>query len=80
MPRDFTMAELMNIIRNKLSEASLTQSGNVTNYDAKSKGLIVLVDGKYVPKQADKLKDVHDKYRDDDGFLYLQYTEENMYG
>ena len=50
MPRDFTMAELMNIIRNKLSEASLTQSGNVTNYDAKSKGLIVLVDGKYVPK------------------------------
>ena len=44
MPQDFTMGEVMNVLRGKLTDASGEE------YDAKSKGLILLAQGKYVPK------------------------------
>ena len=74
MPQDFTMGEVMNVVRGKLADVS----GEA--YDAKNKGLILLAQGKYVPPQNNKLKDVYEAYKDVDGFLYLQYTEENIFG
>ena len=41
---------------------------------------MLLAQGKFVPKQSDKLWNVYDAYRDADGFLYLNYTEENIFG
>ena len=36
--------------------------------------------GKYVLKQGNIIDDVYQKHKDDDGFLYLVYAEENIYG
>ena len=75
MPRDFTMAEVMNVIRGKITAASGEDEAH-----NKSTGLMLLAQGKFVPKQSDRLWNVYDAYRDTDGFLYLQYTEENIFG
>ena len=45
MPRDFTMAEVMNVIRGKLTATS----GSEVTFD-KTTGLMILAQGKYVPK------------------------------
>ncbi len=31
-------------------------------------------------KQTSLLSEVYEKHKDEDGFLYLVYTEENIYG
>ena len=36
--------------------------------------------GKDLVKANEQLDVVFDKHKDDDGFLYLLYTEENMFG
>ena len=64
MPRDFTIAEVMNVIRGKISAA------HENGFD-KTTGLMLLAQGKYVPKQSDVLWNVYEAYRDADGFLYL---------
>ena len=35
---------------------------------------------KYMIKPNAKLEEVYEKYKDQDGFLYLVYAEENIYG
>ena len=35
---------------------------------------------KYMVKPNAKLEEVYEKYKDQDGFLYLVYAEENIYG
>ena len=59
------MGEVMNVIRGKLADAS------GESYDTRQKGMILLAQGKYVPPQNNKLKDVYEAYKDVDGFLYL---------
>ena len=39
-----------------------------------------MADGKYILKQSHNIHDVYQQYRDGDGFLYLLYAEENIYG
>ena len=36
--------------------------------------------GRYMLKQTDVLQDVYERHKDEDGFLYLVYVEENIYG
>ena len=46
-----------------------------------AQGLFLMAaNGKYMLKQSDVLADVQDKHQDADGFLYLFYVEENIYG
>ena len=37
-------------------------------------------EGKFMLKHQNKLSEVYERFKDEDGFLYLVYTEENIYG
>lgn len=68
MPKTFQIAEVQAIIRRKLSLS-------------KEKGLFLLVNnGKEIVRSNDSLETVFDKHKDTDGFLYILYTEEEIYG
>ena len=68
MPRNFTVAEMATAIRQKLELSS-------------SEGLVIMANnGKYMLKSDSVLADVYLKHRDKDGFLYLVYTQENIFG
>ena len=41
---------------------------------------MILAGGKYILKNSSLLEDAYDKHKDEDGFLYLVYTDENIYG
>ena len=40
----------------------------------------MVANGKELVRAQNRLEDVHNKYKDDDGFLYILYTEENVFG
>ena len=68
MPRTFMISEVQMIVRRKL---------NIK----KEQGLFMMVnDGKEMIKANETLEGVYDKYKDQDGFLYILYTQENIYG
>ena len=39
-----------------------------------------MADKKYMLKQNTNIADVYQQHKDEDGFLYLLYSEENIYG
>ena len=68
MPTSFKMCEVQTIIRRKLK---LKQE----------QGLFLMCnEGKDLVKSNSALKDVFEKYQDEDGFLYILYTGEDVYG
>ena len=63
-----TMAEFIKIIREKLELEP-------------ERALFFLANGKYTVSGSEDLAQVYDKYKDsEDGFLYLTYSEEIVYG
>ena len=65
---DLTMAEFMSIIREKLELES-------------EKALFFLADNRYSLLGNDILGEIYEKYKDkEDGFLYVTYTDEVIYG
>ena len=68
MPQNFTISDVQTIVRRKLNLKKET-------------GLYLMVnEGKNLLVSNATLKDAFNKYRDDDGFLYILYIEENMFG
>ena len=68
MPRAFSIGEVLSVVRSKL---------NMT----KEKGLVLMDSrGKYVHKPSNNIGDIYEQYKDEDGFLYLLYCSENVYG
>lgn len=68
MPASFQIAEVQAIIRRKLSMN-------------KDKGLFLMVNnGKELIRSNDSLEHVFNTYHDKDGFLYILYTEEEIFG
>ena len=68
LSNDLTMAEFMNIIREKLKISPET-------------ALFFLAKGKYNLTGNEILGEIYDKYKDnEDGFLYIFYSEEEIYG
>ena len=62
MPRTFMISEVQMIIRRKLNLK-------------KEQGLFMLAnDGKDIVKANEPLESVFEKYKDEDGFLYILYT------
>ena len=39
-----------------------------------------MASGKYILKTSSMIGDVYEKFKDEDGFMYLVYAEENIYG
>lgn len=70
MPNTFKVSEVLTIIKKKLHIARDQQQG-----------IVLLADGKYLMKHDSPLSDIYQKYKDaDDGFLYIIYAEEQIYG
>ncbi len=68
MPRGFIIGEVQTIIRRKLQIS-------------KEECLFLLVnEGKDLTKSNHTLEDVFEKYKDEDGFLYVLYTNEYTLG
>ena len=67
MPQSFNVTEVVTIVRKKL-------------HLPKEQSLFLLVDGKHIMKQSQSLREIYEKYRNEDGFLYVMYAQENSYG
>ena len=67
MPKAFNVGEVLSVVRSKLNLS-------------REQGLILMADGKYILKQNASIEDIYTQYKDEDGFLYLLYAEENIYG
>ena len=67
MPKTFTVGEVLAVLRQRLD---LTRE----------EGLVLFANQKYMLKPNSRLDEVYSKYSDEDGFLYLTYAEENIYG
>ena len=68
LSNDLTIAEFMNNIRAQLE---INQE----------RALFFLAKGKYIISGNEILRDVYNKYKDSkDGFLYISYSEELVYG
>ena len=67
MPKNFTIGEVTSVLRQRLSLS-------------REEGLVLFANEKHLVKVRSKLEEVYEKYKDGDGFLYLVYAEENIYG
>lgn len=67
MPQSFKVNEVMSIIRKHLDMG-------------RDQGLFLLAQGKHIMKSSASLDTLYEKYKDEDGFLYILYAEENIYG
>ena len=66
VPSDLTMGQFIFVIRKRIKlDASI--------------GLFLFVNN-MLPPTASLLSEIYDKYRDDDGFLYITYSGENTFG
>ena len=61
------MSEVQTIIRKNLNIG-------------REQGLVIFAQGKHMMKTNATLQQMFDQYQDEDGFLYLLYAEENIYG
>jgi microtubule-associated protein 1 light chain len=61
MPIAFQVAEVITIIRKKLNLG-------------RESGIFLLANGKHLMKPNQSLLEIYEKYRDDDGFLYVVFA------
>lgn len=66
VPSDITMAQFMYIIRKRLTLPPET-------------ALFLYIDSTF-PTTSSLIKEIYSDHRDEDGFLYIQYTGENTFG
>ncbi len=70
MPNTFKVSEVLTIIKKKLHIARDQQQG-----------IVLLADGKFLMKHDSPLTDIYERHKDSqDGFLYIIYAEEQVYG
>ena len=67
MPKTFTIGEVLAVLRRRLALS-------------REEGLVLFANEKYMVKPNAPLEEIYQKYKDQDGFLYLVYAEENIYG
>ena len=66
IPADFTIGQFMYVIRKRLRLAS-------------EKAIFLFVSGN-IPSSGSIMSILYDNYKDEDGFLYISYSEENVFG
>ena len=66
VPNDLTATQFLFIIRKRLKLAS-------------EKGIFLFVNNMIAPS-THTMVELYNRYKDDDGFLYMNYTEENVFG
>jgi GABA(A) receptor-associated protein len=63
---DITIGQFICVIRNRMKLSP-------------EFSIFLLVDG-YVPASGSMIGELYDEYKDDDGFLYIEYCQENTFG
>ena len=66
VPKDFTLGQFVYVIRKKI---------NIKPDEA-----IFLFVSNTIPSSSSIICDLYYKYKDTDGFLYMQYSKENVFG
>ena len=67
VPNDITVGQFVYIIRKRIELSP-------------EKAIFIFVNNNSVPPTSSLLSDLYEKYKDDDGFLYLTYAGENTFG
>ena len=67
MPKAFSIGEVLAVLRQRLELG-------------REEGLVLFASERYMLRPNTKLEETYMKYMDEDGFLYLVYAEENIYG
>ena len=67
MPNTFKVSEVLTIVRKKLQVS-------------REEGLVLLAQGKHIMKNETMLTEIYEKFKDEDGFLYIVYAKENTMG
>lgn len=66
VPSDLTCGQFLYVIRKRLKLAP-------------EKAIFLFVDGK-IPATTAMLSSIYDQHQDKDGFLYMSYSDENVFG
>ena len=66
VPSDLTMGQFIFVIRKRM---------NLTPH----KSIFVFVNHT-LPQSSESISNIYDNYKDDDGFLYVEYSSENTFG
>ena len=70
MPNTFKVSEVLTIIKKKLQ----------LNRE-KQQGIVLFAEGTHLMKHDTPISEVYERFRDQqDGFLYIVYAEEQIYG
>ena len=66
-PRDLTLGQFLHVIRKriKLNE---------------NEALFLFINGSILPNNSDSIENTYNTYKDEDGFLYITYCNENVFG
>ncbi|XP_025031445.1 microtubule-associated proteins 1A/1B light chain 3C-like [Python bivittatus] len=68
VPQDFTMGQFVTIIRNRMALGS-------------TQAFYFLVDGNHsLVNMSSTMAEVYTTYKDEDGFLYITYASQEMFG
>lgn len=67
VPTDLTIGQFMYVIRKRIKLAP-------------EQAIFLFVAGGTLPPSVSTLQSVYDQYRDEDGFLYIMYSGENVFG
>lgn len=66
VPRDLTMGQFLYIIRRRL-------------HISPEKAIFLFVKNT-IPSTTSLINEVYERYKDDDGYLYISYSQENTFG
>jgi GABA(A) receptor-associated protein len=66
VPSDLTCGQFLYVIRKRLKLPA-------------EKAIFLFVDGK-IPSTSAMLNEIYEQHRDADGFLYMSYSDENVFG
>ena len=67
VPKDLTISQFLYVIRNKLKLP-------------KEKAIFLFINNRIIASCSDIMKNIYYKYKDRDGFLYITYLDENVFG
>lgn len=67
IPRDFLLGQLLYFIRKNLKLDS-------------SKTIFLIINNNIIPQTTATLGEIYDKYADPDGFLYITFSDEQIFG
>lgn len=67
VPKDLTMSQFLYVIRNRMKLSP-------------EKAIFLFIDNSTIPSSSATILNIYSQYKDSDGFLYITYSGENVFG